>query len=155
MKCLSEALKVNKTLQRLDLCCNKLGNCPDPSGLKLLSEALKVNTTLRVLRLDYNNLGNCYEEMNFLLEALKVNISIQELNLYSNNLREYFEMGGLKLLEEVLKINNSIQRICGIEYIYSDKAISGRIIDATKRNEHNHSLRNCCLFGLLLPILGQ
>ena len=81
---LSEALKVNNSLQELDLNNNNLGGCHD--GVKSLSEALKINKTLKILNLWNNNLRNCPKGMKSLLETLKCDSVIQNILVCFNDL---------------------------------------------------------------------
>jgi len=55
---LAEALKVNRTLNRLDMQSNEIGD----AGAEALAEALKANNMLKTLLLPYNKIGGAGAE---------------------------------------------------------------------------------------------
>jgi len=55
---IAEALKVNKTLQSIDLAENYICLNGEMAGLNTLCEMLKVNTTLHSINLRYNNIDD-------------------------------------------------------------------------------------------------
>ncbi len=64
-----EFLRLNTTLEKLDLYKNKLGD----GGARALAEALGRNTTLRSLNLEFNDLG----DGEALAEALRLNTTLR------------------------------------------------------------------------------
>jgi len=98
---LVEGLKLNTSLQQLDLSHNKIG----VEGGRTLSEALKINTTLQNLNLTYNKLRD--EGARALSEALKVNTTLQQLDLSSNKIKDE----GVGALSEALKVNTTLQQL--------------------------------------------
>ncbi|CAF3528138.1 unnamed protein product [Rotaria socialis] len=63
----NELLQVNKTLTRLDLYTNQIGD----SGAQYLGEALKTNKSVTLLQLQTNQIGDSGAQ--YLADALKVN----------------------------------------------------------------------------------
>ncbi|KAJ6233656.1 leucine rich repeat family protein [Anaeramoeba flamelloides] len=80
MKTLSEALKMNHTLTKLNLRLKGIGD----KGTQVLSESLKVNKTLINLNLCFNEIGD--KGMKILSKALKVNQKLTELDLSANRI---------------------------------------------------------------------
>ena len=98
---LAEALKVNSTLTKLDLCGNGIGY----QGATGLAEALKVNSTLTELNLRVNDIGD--QGATGLAEALKVNSTLTELNLRVNDIGDQGATG----LAEALKVNSTLTEL--------------------------------------------
>ena len=94
-------LKVNSTLQSLDLSFNNLGE----TGGQAIAEALKLNSTLQTLNLYGNKLGETGGQA--IAEALKVNSTLQTLNLQDNNLGE---TGG-QAIAEAFKVKSTLQTL--------------------------------------------
>ena len=76
----AEALKVNKTLQKLRFKNNGIR----PIGCKHLCDMLKINNTLKTLVLWQNEIGNQGAWM--LADALKVNTGLMVLNVKKNGI---------------------------------------------------------------------
>ena len=72
---ISEALKINSSLNTIDLRDNNIGN----EVIKYLSESLKINSSLKKIYLDKNKIGN--EGIKYLSESLKINSSLKEKDL--------------------------------------------------------------------------
>ena len=76
-KSLAEGLKINETLQELNLRKNGIS----PEGAKSLAQSLKINSTLKELDLFRNSIGEegiqCLAEAMELNETLKVNFKSQ------------------------------------------------------------------------------
>ena len=98
MRLLSEALKINRTVTRLDFSWNKL----DAACAALLSEALKVNPVVAELNLEYNCLYAAGAAS--LSEMLKANSTLTKLNLNCTGIAT----AGVVSLSEALKTNTSL-----------------------------------------------
>ncbi len=85
MMYLSEGLKINTSIQTLDLSENNLGG--NEKSMMYLSEGLRINISIIELFLSENNLGRNKQGMVNLMKCLKSNSSIKELHLYNNNFR--------------------------------------------------------------------
>jgi hypothetical protein len=99
---LAEALRINKTIQSINLMSNKIGN----QGAIALSEALKYNQTLLTMLLGSNEIG--VKGVLSLASCLEHNNSI--LHLYCLGTKFYEELGIRGILIEKYYIN-SILRI--------------------------------------------
>eukprot|EP00812_Abedinium_dasypus_P001934 NODE_1234_length_1201_cov_315.315009.p1 GENE.NODE_1234_length_1201_cov_315.315009~~NODE_1234_length_1201_cov_315.315009.p1 ORF type:complete len:383 (+),score=118.59 NODE_1234_length_1201_cov_315.315009:124-1149(+) len=120
---LAEALKTNKTLERLLLQVNNIGD----DGAKALAEALKSNDTLTRLSLGMNRIGR--DGAKALAEALKSNDRLTMLYL-SNNL---IGSAGAKALAEALKTNKTLTHLfLNVNYIGDDG--SEALAEALKSN---------------------
>ena len=100
-KYLAEALKVNNSLEKIEL--NDFGIKTE--GAKCLVEVLKVNTSLKYILLRCNDLGD--EGMKHLKEGLKVNRSVEEIQLDNNEIGEE----GIKHLAEGLTGNTVLKKL--------------------------------------------
>jgi Ran GTPase-activating protein (RanGAP) involved in mRNA processing and transport len=98
---IGSALKVNTSLQKLVMNNNKIG----PEGGSAIGSALKVNTTLQELQIGSNKLGS--EGVFAIASALKVNTSLQILCINCNNI---CDKGGFAI-GSALKVNTSLQRL--------------------------------------------
>ncbi|KAJ1637484.1 hypothetical protein T492DRAFT_859893 [Pavlovales sp. CCMP2436] len=79
-------LRVNATLTKLDLGCNKIGDV----GAQHIAEALKVNATLTNLDLLYNGIG--VVGMQHIAAAIKVNSTVTQLDIRNNDLADSSEI---------------------------------------------------------------
>ncbi|KAJ6250326.1 leucine rich repeat family protein [Anaeramoeba flamelloides] len=102
MKHLSEALKVNQTVTKLNLYANQIG----AKGVKYLSEAIKVNQTLTKLDLCWNKIGD-YVNKKEIQKILQVFIQSLKINKYIISLK--ISVGNNINLEEINKISNLIK----------------------------------------------
>lgn len=108
-KVIGEALKSNKSLRKLNLNYNNLGD----EGANVIGEALKTNTTLRWLHLggrgryiiDYTNIGN--EGAKAIGEGLKRNKALTHLDVGNN----YIEDEGAVVIAEALKTNTTLLQL--------------------------------------------
>jgi Ran GTPase-activating protein (RanGAP) involved in mRNA processing and transport len=98
---LAAGLKVNSSLQTLNLTWNKIGD----EGAVALAEALKDNKSLQTLALCKNQIGD--EGAKALAGALKVNSSVRHLNLRSNKISD----SGAAALADALKDNKSLTKV--------------------------------------------
>ena len=98
---IGEALKVNQTLQTLNLWNNQIG----AAGAQAIGEALKVNQTLQTLCLSDNEIG--YAGAAAIGDALKVNTTLQTLNLRYNQIGA----AGAQAIGDALKVNQTLQTL--------------------------------------------
>ena len=118
IKSISEALKTNKTLKRLDLYRNEI------TDVKSIGEALKTNDTLQELGLGNNKIT----DVKSIGEALEINKKLQTLYLYRNEIKD------VKSIGKALKTNNTLQRLNLVNNkITYDSGIQS-IIDVLKTN---------------------
>jgi ethanolamine utilization microcompartment shell protein EutL len=108
MKALAEGLKVNN-VQHIDLSDNQIGD----EGAKALAEALKVNTSIRSIEISTNKIGD--EGIKALSQALKVNTTLQYLGLAENKIGR----AGGEALADALKINKTLHELCLANNDYS------------------------------------
>jgi Ran GTPase-activating protein (RanGAP) involved in mRNA processing and transport len=97
-KKIAEALKINRTITRLDLNNNKISN----DGTKVLAEALKINTKLETITLYHNNIGD--DGAIAIAEALEQHITLKTIWLNMNKISDK----GAKALAEALKTNKTL-----------------------------------------------
>jgi len=100
IKKIVEALKINKTITRLDLNNNKISN----GGAKALAEALKTNKTLILFNISNNNIG--YDGGIAIADALKINTTLLDLNLSENKIND-----GAVYIADALKINTTLLKL--------------------------------------------
>ena len=100
-KKLAEAIQVNVTLQKLNLCGNEIAD----EGAKGLGEAIQINMTLQKLNISSNRITD--EGAKGLSEAIQVNMSLQEINISSNKITDE----GAKKLAEAIQVNVTLQKL--------------------------------------------
>ena len=100
-RAIANALRVNSTLQTLDLFSNDIG----ADGTRAIAELLRVNTTLQSLDLGRNCMGD--DEVRAIAEALRVNSKLQVLDLYGNNIGD----DGALAIAEALRVNTTLQKL--------------------------------------------
>ena len=98
---LGAALKVNQSLQKLNLSFNKIGD----TGALALGAALEINQSIQKLNLSFNKIGDTGVQA--LGAALKVNQSLQSLNLEHNKIGDT----GALALGAALEVNQSLQSL--------------------------------------------
>lgn len=98
---LAEALKLNKSLKKLNLEFNKIGI----NGAKALATALAVNTTLTVLDLHYTGVEG--EAVMAIANALKINAALITLNLDNNQIGS----SEIVALSEALQVNTALKSL--------------------------------------------
>ena len=85
---MATCLASNKTLERLDMSWNNLGqmktNEKDPVGIKVISKAMRKNKCLKVLNLSGNNMSN--RGATFVAEMLQENKTLVNLSLRCNGI---------------------------------------------------------------------
>ena len=103
MRILSDALKINKSIEKLNMSDNRNMGV---ERIRLLSEALEVNKTIRHLDLVNSAIdGQC---MDVLSKSLMINTSVKILDIGFN--RE-FGNAGLIALSNALKTNSTIEEV--------------------------------------------
>ena len=78
---ISEYLRTNKTLEKLDISNNKITN----HGVLKITDAIQMNTTLRLLDVSQNILFKCRKVVTTLCNHLKCNNALQVLGISWNN----------------------------------------------------------------------
>ena len=98
---IADALKVNHTLETLELSANNIGD----DGAKMIADALKVNLSLKTLRLSRNRIGA--DGAKIIADALKVNQNLKTSILFFHKLNVF----KLWLTFRAPAINHSINHI--------------------------------------------
>jgi Leucine-rich repeat (LRR) protein len=93
-----ESLKLNSSLQELDLACTNIG----VAGATVIAESLKLNSSLQRLSIGKNEVGDAGAEA--MAEALKVNSSLRRLILSQNKIGDT----GASAVAESLKLNTCL-----------------------------------------------
>ena len=128
---IGKAIKVNKTLQKLDISNNNISddgaaaisdgltcnisiqelnmsnNNIIDEGAKMIGEAIKVNKTLQKLDISNNSNSISDDGAVAISDGLKYNISLQELNMSCNKITNE----GAKLIAEAIKVNTTIHTL--------------------------------------------
>ena len=99
--CLSECLKEDYTLQKLDLSHNNITN----EGAKMIGEAIKVNKTIQKLDITGNSISD--DGAAAISDGLNYNFSLQELNMSYNKITSE----GAKIIGEAIKVNKTLQKL--------------------------------------------
>ena len=120
---IAEAIKVNKTVQKLWISFNNISD----DGAAAISDALKSNNLLQILKMSYNKITS--EGAKVIAEAIKVNKTLQELDISGNNISD----DGAAAISDALKNNNSLQMLSMSNKITSEGA--KLIAEAIKVNE--------------------
>ena len=126
---IAEAIKVNKTLQELDIHDNNISD----NGAAAISDALKSNNSLQILNMSYNNITS--EGAKLIAEAIKINKTLQELDISHNNISD----DGAAAISDVLKSNNSLQ-ILSMSHNKITSEGAKLIAEAIKVNTTLHTL---------------
>ena len=147
---IAEAIKVNKTVQKLWISFNNISD----DGAAAISDALKSNNSLQILNISYNKVTS--EGAKVIAEAIKVNKTLLELHisgnisddgaaaisdaLKSNNSLQILDMSynkitseGAKLIAEAIKVNKTLQKLDISHNNISGDGIAA-ISDALKSN---------------------
>ena len=147
-----ENLKMNTTLQRLNIIGNKLcddhvavnisdylnSNCTiqelnlsnnhiTSEGAKQIGEAIKVNTTLLKFDISHNKISD--EGVSAISDYIKSNNSLQEIYLSNNHITSE----GAKQIGEAIKVNTTLLKFDISHNKISDEGVSA-ISDCTKSN---------------------
>ena len=98
---LSDGLKYNISLQKLNISYNKITN----EGVKMIGEAIKVNKTLQKLDISHNSISD--DGVAAFSDGLKCNNSLQELYMLNNNITKE----GAKMIGEAIKVNTTLHTL--------------------------------------------
>ena len=103
MKVLEQLIsgKINATLRKLDIRCNKTSN----EGAAIISYYLKSNNSLQVLDISSNEITS--EGAKWIGEAIEVNTTLQKLNIDKNRIFD----DGAAAISDGLKRNDSLQEL--------------------------------------------
>ena len=96
-----ECLKNNKSLKELNMSNTEITS----EGAKVVAEAIKVNTTLQKLHLSFNKLSD--DGASFISNGLKTNKSLQELNMSKNEITSE----GAKRIAEALQVTITLKQL--------------------------------------------
>ena len=120
---IAEAIKVNKTIKKLHINDNTISD----DGVVAISDSLKSNNSLHKLDMSYNKISS--EGAKKIAEAIKVNTTLKILNIKGNTISD----DGVVAISDSLKSNNSLH-----ELDMSDNKISSegakKIAEAIKVN---------------------
>ena len=120
---ISDGLKHNISLKELDMSYNKITN----EGAKMIGEAIKVNKTLQKLYISLNSISD--DGAAAISDGLKHNISLQELNMSSNEITNE----GANMMGEAIKVNKTLQKLY-ISYNSISDDGAAAISDGLKHN---------------------
>ncbi|KJE90017.1 hypothetical protein CAOG_009423 [Capsaspora owczarzaki ATCC 30864] len=95
---IAEALKVNTTVTKIELCQNQIGEV----GARALAETLKVNETVTWIAIWRNQIGDAGASA--VAEALKVNKTVTCLILAENRIAD----AGAQAIAELIKVNKTL-----------------------------------------------
>ena len=98
---ISDLLKISKSLKELNISNNGITS----DGAKEIATAISVNTTLEKLDLSCNMLSD--DGVTFISNALKNNISLQELNMSKNKITSE----GAKYISEAIQVNTTLEKL--------------------------------------------
>ena len=108
---ISDGLKCNSSLQELNISHNKITN----EGAKMIGEAIKVNKTLQKLYITHNSISD--DGAAAISDGLKCNSSLQELHISWNNITKE----GIKFIAESIKINTTLHTLDLSQYDINDR----------------------------------
>ena len=98
---ISDSLEINKSLQELNLLMNTIAN----EGAKKIAKAIQVNKALQKLDLSYNNISD--DGAAAISDSLRINTSLQELNLASSDITNK----GAKKIAKAIQVNKALQKL--------------------------------------------
>ena len=98
---ISDCLKINKSLKELNMSENMITS----NGAKEIATAIRVNTTLEKLDLSCNRISN--DGVSFISDGLKNNNSLQELNISRNEITSE----GAQYIAEAIQVNTTLEKI--------------------------------------------
>ena len=98
---ISDCLKINKSLKKLNMSENMITS----NGAKEIATAIRVNTTLEKLDLSCNRISN--DGVSFISDGLKNNNSLQELNISRNEITSE----GAQYIAEAIQVNTTLEKI--------------------------------------------
>ena len=120
---ISDSLKYNNSLHELDMSCNKITS----EGAKKIAEAIKVNTTLKILRISSNTISD--DGVAAISDGLKYNNSLQELNIRNNKITSE----GAEKVAEAIRMNTTLKILIISDNRLSDDGVAA-ISDSLKSN---------------------
>ena len=133
----SDGLKYNISLQELNISDNKITK----EGAKMIGEAIKVNKTLQKLNISDNSISN--DGAAAFSDGLKYNISLQELNMSQNKITNE----GAKLLAEAIKVNTTLHTLDLYQYNINNKlSFNMTVLTAVYHNNTLMKLTLPCAF---------
>ena len=98
---ISDCLKINKSLKEVNMSENMITS----NGAKEIATAIRVNTTLEKLDLSCNRISN--DGVRFISDGLKNNNSLQELNISRNEIT----IEGAQYIAEAIQVNTTLEKI--------------------------------------------
>ena len=98
---ISDCLKINKSLKELNMSENMITS----NGAKEIATAIRVNTTLEKLDLSCNRISN--DGVSFISDCFKNNNSLQELNISKNKITSE----GAQYIAEAIQVNTTLAKI--------------------------------------------
>ena len=110
-KMIGEAIKVNKTLQKLNI----RGNSISDVGAAAISDGLKSNISLQELNMSDNKITN--KGAKLIAEAIKVNTTLHTLNLFQLNVYDALSIN-MTVLTAVYH-NNTLMKL-SLPWVYDD-----------------------------------
>ena len=128
-KMIGEAIKVNKTLQKLNIYRNNISD----DGATAISDGLKCNISLQELNMSYNKTTS--EGAKMVGEAIKVNKTLQKLDINGNSISD----DGAAAISDGLKCNISLQELSMSQNIITSEGAK-LIAEAIKVNTTLHKL---------------
>ena len=135
---ISDALKSNDMLQILDMSCNNI----TIEGAKLIADTIKVNKTLQELDISGNNISD--DGAAAISDALKSNNSLQILKMSSNKITSE----GTKLIAEAIKVNTTLHTLDLYQYDINDKlSFNMSVLTAVYHNNTLMKLTLLYVFG--------
>ena len=99
--CISDCLKINKSLKELNMSENEITS----NGAKEIATAIRVNTTLEKLDLSCNALSD--DGVNFISDSLKNNNSLKEINISRNKITSE----GAQYITDAIRINTTLVKL--------------------------------------------
>ena len=99
--CISDCLKINKSLKELNMSKNEITS----NGAKEIATAIRVNTTLEKLDLSCNALSD--DGVNFISDGLKNNNSLKEVNISRNKITSE----GAQYIADAIRINTTLVKL--------------------------------------------
>jgi 23S rRNA pseudoU1915 N3-methylase RlmH len=157
---IAEELKINNTLQKLDLSYNMI----EQDGMLSLINALKVNTSLISLNLTGNQIFKeeiCYaigdKGAIALADALKVNTSLQTLEIYQNDIKDDGIIAIADALTEnstlhTLDISNSNISSTGFKHMINMLKINNTLINLDIGSNYTHNEQMGSIIAKVLEV---
>ena len=126
---IAEAIKVNENLEKLNIGANSISD----DGVTAISDGLKSNNSLQELNISFNQITS--EGAKKIAEAIKANTTLKILNINDNTISD----DGVVAISDSLKSNNSLQEL-NMSYNYATIEGAKKIAEAIKVNTTLHTL---------------